>query len=75
MLRITSVLSTPDKQVICIPERSWLRAAAFGTKPYTPEGLVHHMLIRADNAAASERCVPLAVPLWHAYELTTLQDS
>ncbi|TFK87286.1 hypothetical protein K466DRAFT_663122 [Polyporus arcularius HHB13444] len=52
MLRITSVLSTPDKQVICIPERSWLRAAAFGTKPYTPEGLVHHMLIRADNAAA-----------------------
>ncbi|KAI0718551.1 hypothetical protein C8T65DRAFT_693697 [Cerioporus squamosus] len=52
MLRITSVLSTPEKQVLCIPERSWLRASAHGSKPYVPEGLVHHMLVRADNDTA-----------------------
>ena len=54
MLRITSVLSTLDKPVVCVPERSWIHAATYGTKPYLPDGLVHHMLARASNGAAGK---------------------
>ncbi len=79
MLRITSVLSTPQKQVVCIPERSWLKASAYGSRPDVPDGLVHHMLIRADNRAASESghlrhaSARLIVDISHYYKIYHLR--